>query len=267
MWINIAVGAVLGGFVGFILSFALRTTHVSERAKRVIQSICIGFAVVIGSKFVSPPLQLKYAMSQIEDQLSRTNPAFVAMKTHEPEAYAQVIARTSAGLEAGKTVPEIQVDVRNTITGILEKKLPVAADDSVLEYMRVTVLGIRELYVKNDEACYTYLFPESGPPFDITQRLTKATMDAEASALAAVISAASTNPQKRVSIDEFEADLAYIYLTALKKYGADVEMLNVPQTALPAKRRVCEMVVDLYENVFALPREKAGRIVRAMLSS
>lgn len=266
MWINLLVGAVLGALAVFVINLILKRTTLADGVKRTVQTVAVTATVVIGVNLISPPLQAQYAISNVEENLLK-QPAYAAMKKHEPEAYQRIMDILQEGLKADKPVADIQVAARSVLSDLIEKRIPVADDAVVVDYMKVSMRELREIHAGSDDACYTFLNPTSGKPFDVTKRVSSATMEADGRALAAVIESAATAPQPRVNLAEYEVSFVKVVEKLQAKYGDDLAMLDKLQTALPAKRRVCEMTADLYDEIFAMPPDQAGKITRAMLGS
>jgi len=266
MWINIIAGAVLGALAAIVINLVVKRTTLADSVKRTVQIVAVTATVVIGVNLIGPPLQAQYSISEAEENLLN-QPDYAAMKKHEPEAYQQMMAILRDGLKAGNSVADIQVAARSVLTGLLEKRMPVAGDAAVVDYMKVSMRELREIHAGGDDACYTFLNPASGKPFDVTKRVSSVTMEADGRALAAVIESAATAPQPRVNLAEHEVSFVKVVEKLQAKYGDDLAMLDKPQTTPTAKRRVCEMTADLYDDIFAMPSDQAGKLIRALLGT
>lgn len=269
-WIPILVGAGAGALVVVSFHAVLRllgvNTTVPKRWQQIAYAVVFALTWSLANHLVTPRVQQWHIASNLEANLVDGSPAFAAIQKYEPQVFARMVAEARAAYGQGAGVEETQAKMRAQLVPLIEQRLQVASDAAVHAYMKVNMQELSELLAGTDAACYTFLFSQSGPAPDITRRVKSETMKQDQAALAVLIESAATAPQKRIAMAEVEQDLEPILGAIRDKFGADIELLSIQQTGVSAKRRACEITLDMYSRVLALPPAQAGRLLRAMLS-
>jgi hypothetical protein len=270
-WISVAAGAASGAFAVLLASFVFgsgpKSVHSAGKTHRFIYLVVFALTWSITNQFIVPQLQLTYAADSLDEAFA-AHPAFAALKKYEPQTYAEMLAQGKKDLKAGLEMPVIQSNGRRHLSTLIEKRMPVADDRAVAGYMKVMVAEMRELHAAGDAACYTFLFPESGPPFNLVTRIQSQTRNADGAALARVIETAATAPQQKVSLESVQPQLMPVAVEVQGKHGPKAfDLLNTMQSTPEDKRKVCEVTIDLYAGILKADAASAGRVIRAMLAN
>jgi hypothetical protein len=263
---GVIIGAGIGATVavGFGLLKKAGGSWIDKVPNWVFSVIAVT-TVVVGIRVIGPVADEWLAIKNLDGHLS-DNPAFAALKRHEPAVYKAMIQKAEAAHGNGASLEAAVGVMRSELGPLVEKKVPVASDESAADYMAIMILEAGDLYAGNDDACYAFMFPGNGAVNDFTKRVPAHRLSADTAALAKLIESAATKPNTRVTIEQVQPDLQPIVLSIAEKYGKDFDLINSPQTTLPAKRRVCSMIIDLYGRILELPKQQAGRVLRAMLN-
>lgn len=214
---------------------------------------------------MTPQVEQWYVAEHLEDVLAE-NPAYASLRQYEPTTFRTMLASGKQSIREGAPIEAIQASMRVHLMPVIERSIPIAEDHAVYGYMKVMTKEIRELHAGGDEACYTFLNPGTGAVFDATRRFQPETLRADLEALGAVIRSAATTKQARVGLKDVQPQLARVTASLAEKYGAEADLLNAPQSTMRNKRRACELVAFVYDEVLALPPNEGGRVLRAMLS-
>lgn len=270
-WIGAIVGGISGALAVLLFAGGLRLVGGKQSEPKTWHKWAYYglFALVWGvsKETVTPEVQRWYYVQTIEERLAESNPAFAALQRHEPAAFKQMAAAARESLTGGSDGDAAVSVMRAHFAPLMEKRLPVASDEAATAYMKVTIQEVRELMAGGGDHCYTHLYPGTGPAPDLTRLVKAETLKADLSAAAAVIESAATKPQPALSLEGAILEAAQ---PAFERLGAkysrgDFTLVDSPQTALKERRRVCELTVDLFTEVFALQKD-SGKVLRALIN-
>jgi hypothetical protein len=270
-WIGMLVGAASGALAVLLFAGIMRLSGSDPAKPKTWQKwgyyLLFAFVFGVSKEAITPRIALWYQLENLESELVATNPAFTALQKFEPQTFALIVADAKATIQAGGSVKEADAKMRSHFAPLMEKRLPIAEDILVHRYMKVNIQELRELMTGGDDACYTLMFPASGPPIDVFRRLNPDTLKADLAAAAMVIESAATRAQKPVELEgELLEAAAPVFGKVQSKHGHEWDLIDTPQSTLKGKRYVCQIVHDLYDGILALPPETGGRVVRAMLN-
>lgn len=265
IWISIFIGVISGAAAALVAGLLVKDRKEHKGRYQIAVAACFALFFVVAKATIAPPLQGHYMAYAIEGALT-DSVAFVALKKHEPEAYRGIMDQAKQALKDGKPMVEVTHQMRAYIPKVVEKRLPRASDEAAFSYMRANIEELKELMAVQDDACYRFLFPGTGAPIDVQARLKKETMQADLQGLAKVLESAATAPQPVPRLEEVQPFLGPIYAEVASKHGKDVEGVAAPQTGLRARRKVCEIMVDLYGKILVLPPPQSGKVIRFILA-
>jgi hypothetical protein len=194
------------------------------------------------------------------------NPVFEAAKAYDPDVYNSAIAALDEEAKTGASPESLAGRISTRVVAIELKRLSTAQDEAVISFERVTTREIRELNVKNSEACFAWLFPAKGQSVQLNSYLEKPLIDESHQALAKVIESSAKNPQPTPALGDVSSDLQLVRSDLRKYYGDKVELLAHIHDPNVDKQAVCDMVATLKSNIAGLPEERAGRPLRYIYS-
>jgi hypothetical protein len=212
-----------------------------------------------GYKYVTPRVQAAIAGPSLDDEA-----LFRTIRKHEPEMYARLEREYKAALKAGDKDAFMQSAISEVGT-LAQKHLPKASNKSVNDFMGHAVVQLKELQRKPGDACYRFLFPKVSGPADLSV-LPKSMVDANATYLEAVLVSAIERPQEMPSESQSMQTLQPILMRLANSYGQDLQLLARPGGSGVERRRVCEISIDLYDQILALPADESANVLRFMIT-
>lgn len=212
-----------------------------------------------GYKVVTPRVQAAIAGPSLDDEQ-----LFVTIRKYEPEMYARLEREYKAAQKAGTKEAFMQTAIAEVGT-LAQRHMPKASNKSVNDFMGHAIVQLKELQRKPGDACYRFLFPKVSGPADLSV-LPKSMVDANATYLEAVLVSAIERPQGIPSEEQSMRVLQPILVRLASTYGQDLQMLARPVRSDVERRRVCEISIDLYDQILALPGEDSGNVLRYMIT-
>lgn len=256
-WTSIVFAGLAGAIAGML---ARVIANPKENKNAYTGAFVILFAVLyFASKSYAVPW---WEMRSAEHALLEV-PAFRAIKEHDPATYAKLMADVKDAIEKRKSKPEVVRVIRAQMQTIVEKRLPIASDEAAVEYIRATMVELDELYKRGDDTCHQFLFP-AGALLDSPKYLSKKALENDLKALAKVIETSARNPQEIPEESEAIPHLRPVFEDLAASYGEDVAVIQNPTAAGVDKRKVCEVVSDMYSRILILP--EGGKVLRYMVS-
>ena len=261
--------ALLSGAVAGAIAFMIAGNPKEDRNKFGI-SFVITFGVIfmLSKVFFLPKASAWYEVKQAETELEK-HAAFSAVKKYDQKVYYAMIEDIRQVVLKGDSREKALLAARAHMQELILRRLPTASNESVADYMDVTMAELDVLEKKGGDYCFRFLFPQNGAPLDISKMLSQRMQTQDLEALAKVIESSATDPQPLPDAEEIEPKLQPIYAHLMEEYGEEVQLLADPAAvkAEADKRKVCAIVGSMYDRILALPAQESGKMLRFMLKS
>lgn len=210
-------------------------------------------------------LRNRQTTDQILDTFMSKDVFWSAVKEHDPEIYRQ--ARTAILVAVGKGQSEEQLVLLRDkyITDLINKYIPTASDEAVLAFMQVVITIVQKVSEEDPEAAFDYLWQQHERNID--SYITKNTEEAMNAVVVLIIETGKTKPQALPDITVVESKATQLADELRKTHGNDVEMLSDQKAASANKKRACELMLEFFNKMMALPPKDASMLIRHMLAS
>lgn len=266
MWMHVLVTAWSGG-----LATSLARAAGGRGQDRVVLKglvFCLSFALIWAAfhQTLVPRLQGTLASLTIEGDLAQ-NPAFAALRQYDRLAFEAIMQATRQSMRQGASKAQMAAVAAAHLELAVLPKIARASDPAVMRYMRVTLASVAELQRQGGDLCFQFLYPRRDAPLDTVEQLALITRAEGHAALAEVIRTSAISPQTPPSAADVQASLRYIASRMEQRHGADAEMLQDPESPKADKAKVCEMTLDMYQEIFQLPPDVQGKLLRFMLDT
>jgi len=234
-WVSIVVTGIASGLAVALAELMFRGKS-RGAAYLAVVLVLVGISYGVARQVVSPLVRGWQA-----DKIFREVPAFAAIERLEPAAAAELKKVARSG-----NMAELRLRARQQIVRMLFKQL--AAQDPTL--------------------CHEYYHPPSGSSRDFSTYLTKATQEAEIAALADVLSSVASGGQSPPDAAVVGPSLLVAFHALEQRHGNTVyALLETAEKAEGADRaKVCIITTDLYKEIFKLPADQQGPLLRHMLA-
>jgi len=261
--------AALSGAVAGAIAFMIAGNPKEDRGKYGA-IFAITFVVIFFLSKITflPQASAWYEVKQAETELEK-HAAFRAVKKYDEKVYNAMIEDIRQVVLKGESREKAMLAARVHMQELILRRLPTASNESVAEYMDVTMAELDVLEKKGGDYCFRFLFPQTGKPVDISKMLSQRMQTQDLEALAKVIESSATDPQPLPDAEEIEPKLQPIYAHMMEQYGEEVQLLANPLTvtAEADKRKVCAIVGSMYDKILALPAQESGKMLRFMLKT
>ena len=264
-WISVGLAGLSGALAALIAALAIRNPKKNRAAYAIVFFVSLAVLQVISRQYVFPDLNAWYQMRKAESALIEI-PAFQTIKQYDTKTYEAMMSDIKEAIKKGTDESQIIGLMRGHVAGLVQKRLPYAADDAVVTYMSVMLTEIKELSEQGNDLCYHFLFPQQSAPFDGRKYFSKQTQEADLAALAQIVKTAAENPQALPGEADAMPLLTPIFLGLTNEYGTDIAMLQNPTAPNVDKVKVCSMADGLYARILQLPQNESSKVLRFMLS-
>jgi hypothetical protein len=257
--LNIGV-IILMAAVAAALAYALvRPREGNVGAFVVFLLLLVFVSEYLGHKFVLPQAQAAFGPKSLPDDA-----LFTAIKKHEPALYE----RLSRGYVEAYKSGDKEAFIRGAYDEVAKaalKHIPTASDEAVSAFIGHAIVQLKELRTKPGDVCFRFLFPQVSGPADIALLLPKPMIDANSDKLAAIINTSVDSPRQPPTQEEALPSLQPILQELTRTYGADLNMISNPSAPTVDRRRVCDISIDLYERIGALPVHERANVLKFIL--
>lgn len=265
MWINVLVGAICGAVAAMVGHLVVSKLTSNKNAVSIATIVLMVVLFGISKATFVPYINTWSELRSVEEELSN-NVAFSALKEHDAAEYDRIIAGLKEVIEGGGTQQDAAQAVRGRIEQVVKQRLPIASDAAVSQYMRAMVKEMKELKAKDPALCQQFLFPEPGKNIDLQKHVSAETLSEDLAGLASVVRSSATSPTTPSTEAEVSDDLTTVMMNLYEIYGEDILALENPAAAHIPSERLCQITIDMYDRVLALPDEKSGPLLRYLLN-
>lgn len=229
-----------------------------------------GFTLLFIGNFVwfgvVAPWQQREARLAAAEQRLATMPVWRTIKVQQPALYQQLQQQFSTAIRQGLSEPHALEQLRPALSDLLNQRISYASDLQLHRVMQISLEEMKALRQKSAELCYRFLFPQINGGVDTSEVLSPALREREMIALDGLL-AESRGAKQPLDVARSRTDLQTLVRALYGKWGSDLQALNAPAEAGVSKGKLCDMTIDLYQSVLALPVNQSAGVLRIMLDA
>jgi len=210
--------------------------------------------------------QLQAAKIADAQDLLAATPPYRTIRQQQPALYKQINDQFVAAVRAGTEPTKALGQLRPMVAELLNQRTGRADDDSIISYMRLSVSQMQNLRQQSGELCFKFLFPQIRGGVNSEEVLPQALLQQDRQQMDALLRG-SEGPEKPVDIAQARQSLQSIVRKLYDKWGSDLQLLNSPTDSRVEPEKMCDMTIDLYSAVLALPGKQSANVLRMMLSA
>jgi len=205
--------------------------------------------------------------NMIEQSLLKA-PVYAALSTYDSNNYAKLRKAMIEGVQAGRSMAEIQMDIHTLVTGsIVPSYLIRAPDLALLRYWRSQIAEVKFLGRTNPAHCVTFLgLDNKTPAADMMDKVPKELTNEDLAALTEVVIQTATNPTKAQPFSSYEKEFEKVLLAMMTKDRRSVEVIANPEKFSNDPVTSCNSMILLYDTILSLSDSKqAAGLLRSMV--
>lgn len=214
-----------------------------------------------GSQFAMSEAVLWGDSKKIESALLEI-PLYGMIKTYDPKTYDQILKEFQNSIKSGDSRLELITRARPYVTKVVERYLPYAADDALIDFTKAVIEEVNQLSRKSGDLCYALIFPQQSRPVNYESLLSKEVWSAKLNAMTRIIETAATDPQPVPSEKQVSAKLEGVYGELVNRFGDDAALLANLESPDIDKTKACTLTAALYEEILKLPKKDSGKVLR-----
>jgi len=192
---------------------------------------------------------------------------FRTIRELEPEEYEKMTSDFAKAIRSGKSEEEAIALVQARAVELMANYFPAASDEALLTLIHRNWIGTLKKYKDtNSRACIAALNGALGAKINLEQGFPDLdSADTLQIAEDIMLSGASKKP---VSFDKRTADedLARISDQLALEHGKGADLLGKPNEWMDNSDEACNLLLEMYEQVDALPNKRAANVVRLLVT-
>jgi type II secretory pathway predicted ATPase ExeA len=193
--------------------------------------------------------------------------AYQKLREHDPIVFDGLVHtyRTAAG--QGLSDKQINDTLRAKHAVLMGRLLPRASDDAIISYANLIVDQLDEFQLDGIEPCLTLLVPPSDPEHDASPVYSEKSKERELETLDMILRTYNADRRLPTQADVWP-DLEPKFAELFDAFGAD-NVAAMENSYDPSIDRVlvCNVSRALYSGVLSLPKRRAAKALRWLLSS
>ncbi|MGE8066190.1 zinc-ribbon domain-containing protein [Pseudomonas sp. NPDC089569] len=195
------------------------------------------------------------------------SPVYAALSTYDASNYAKLRKTVVDGVQAGRSMAEVQSDIHVLIsTSIVPSYLNRAPDQALIRYWRSQVEEMKYLGRTNADQCVAFIgLNNKIPTPDLMSKVPKDLTNEDLAALTDVIKQTAANPMKAQPFSTYTKEFQGILLAMMKKDRRSVEVISAPEKFSHDPAIACASTIMLYDAILSMnDAKKAAGLLRSM---
>ncbi len=214
--------------------------------------------------WMAPRQQQQAAVAAAQDRLA-TLPVWRTLQKQQPALYRQANDQLLRDLAAGVPLPQAIDRLRPLSADLLNQRINAARDEDLLRYMHISLEEMKAMRQIGADACFRFLFPQVKGGINLSDVLPKTLTDSELLAMDTLFQH-SDGADQPMDLAQGRVKLQGVVRTLYGRWGSDLQTLNTPAEAGVDEARLCDMTIDLYQSVLALPDKDSANVLRIIIS-
>ncbi|QKJ88095.1 hypothetical protein PMPD1_3168 [Paramixta manurensis] len=261
---------VLPSFLAALILLLLAVVLVKKyRFNRLLALLLVVLPVILGNlyylRMVLPQQREQALLNQARARLA-SEPPWRTIKQQEPALYKQLDDELMAEVRDGVPISAAMGHLRGMLVNLLNQRIGRAGDQSIDDYIRLSVEEMATLRAKDPQLCFKFLFPQVSGGVNMSEVLPVALQQRDLRQMDALLRD-SAGAEHTVDLPAARQSLQGIVRTLYAKWGNDLQWLNAPADAMPDRAKMCDMTIDLYRAILALPTKQSANVLRMMLGA
>ena len=216
----------------------------------------------VGERFAS-----KLGMPDVDWQAAIRNistmPCFRVIKQVEPETFAFMMTNFLTALQSGKSEAQALGTIQDSAARLMAKYLPSASDEAILAMRDQWIAILKKYKDTKSQFCISVL---TGAKIDYKRAFPDWNMTNSLLVIEKVISSGATGVAAQIDKKEAEDDMAMALKPVMERYGEDVNLLYSTTNWPANSKKVCDMLLMLYQQEATLPDNRCANLLRNNLS-
>ncbi|WP_147199074.1 hypothetical protein AAGQ96_15230 [Pantoea sp. MBD-2R] len=260
---------VIAALCAALLIVFLSWLHKKGKISRRLAALC-GFILLFAGNMtyfgvIAPQHQRQAKLAATEKRLADM-PAFRTIKVQQPELFQQLQQEFNAALQEGMNEQQALEVLRPALSDLINQRISYVSNAQLHSFMQISLEEMKLIRQKSAQLCYRFLFPQINGGINTSEVLPQALRDREMAALDTFLMQ-SRGAKQPMDIARSRADLQALVGTLYGKWGSDLQTLNSPAEAGVDKSKLCDMTIDLYQSVLALPVNQSAGVLRIILDA
>jgi len=252
--------------IALSVAVAAAVAHLIVRGKR--ERIGVGVVVSL-ALFLSLLSSMKRLMDHWDVNRQMNDiPFYKTLSVSDPAAYQRVKVILLEGVRSGEPTQKTALRIADALQEILPRYIPRASDDSVVAFANVMIHDLDELDRTNGDACYGFMYPHKYAGAGLaSEYLDSESRQKDLDVLFQVVETAAKHPQAEPSPEASDELLKPIETGLYQKYGKDLMLFQGVARDSAERKKVCDISLDMFQQIAALPKADASMVLRTLLSS
>lgn len=214
---------------------------------------------------ILPEMRLQARIEATQTQLMHL-PGYRLLQQQEPALWRQLNEELAAQLRAGVNPSQAFGHLRPLLTDLLNQRIGRAGDAAINSYIAVSLKQMESLRARDVKLCFRFLFPQVNGGVNLNQLLPEKLIQQDSAVIEQLLQE-STGAERAVDLPAAHQQLNRVVQQLYLSWGEDLQWLNAPADAHVDRQKMCDMTIDLYRAILALPDTQSANVLRMMLSA
>ncbi|EXU74775.1 hypothetical protein ABW286_03205 [Erwinia papayae] len=259
------------GLIVFICGIAaLLILILLHKRKKISTTLAVWLAIVLIAVSSTYYVAVRVPHQQHEARLNAAEhyfinlPLYRTLKVQQPSLYQKLHQQYLSAVATGESEAQALEHLRPMLADLLSQRISYASNEALYRYMQVSLEQMKALRQQNSELCFKFLFPQVSGGINTTESLPVELRKKEGEALDYFLQQ-SFGAEHTGNALQGREDLGNIVRSLYGRWGSDLQLINAPAETGADKTKLCEMTIDLYQSVLALPVNHSAEVLRIIL--
>lgn len=256
------LAALLFGLIVLYRYKKLSVTQASLLAIAVIVVVggWLGYRTVI-----LPEARLQTQIETAKQRLAQL-PGYRILQRQEPALWRQLNAELVAQMRAGIAPEQATSNLRAMLGDLLNQRIGRAGDEAINRYIALSLEQMESLRAQDVQLCFRFLFPQVSGGVNLNEVLPASLVLRDLREIEQLLQD-SAGPEQQVDLAAAHQNLNKVVQQLYATWGNDLQWLNAPADSHVNRQKMCDMTIDLYRSILALPPKQSVNVLRMMLSA
>ncbi|QUG74883.1 hypothetical protein GKQ23_07715 [Erwinia sp. E602] len=256
--------SLLSAAIWLLLVFwLLKRARISRIAALLLAVLPLLAGNLLFYGWLQPQQQRAVAIADAQARLA-TQPVWRIIKVQQPALWQQANEQLVSQLRAGVQEKQATDGLRPLMAELLNQRVNDARDEDLLRYMQVVLEEMQQFKQSGSGLCFRYLFPQVEGGVSVAEVLPAGLVAREMRAMDSLLANSQAGQPFDASLGR--SQLQTVVAKLYSRWGSDLQTLNAPAEADVDRGKLCDMTIDLYQSVLALPGKDAASVLRIIIS-
>lgn len=265
-WTHVLLAGYVGAVIATVVSLIRKKNWIGRGGAIALTLVAIAIWNIFDIHYLRK--STVQVSTQKLDAALQGFPTYKVIEEQEPQIFSHIRNQILKMTKDGKSEQQIIDVIQPQVLALQRQSLQFAPDDLVVAVMKSNMEQTAAIQSVSDEDCFRFLFPEVKGGINAARILPHEIIMKRINTDVAMMRSAYGENKHTVTDEErlnAQNDLRLVIQKMMLKYGQDLIIIGEPLKGIGKEKIACELVQELWSNVFQLPENRSSGVIRMVM--